>query len=306
MMRALATRARLVTACVLLALTAACKKKETPKPEPAKGRAAPAASAPAPAAPAKTPSAAALTGGLSEEVFKALHVMKEGKAPAPKGQRIDLAGGKAYLSLPQGAKAPLPAVIVIHEWWGLNANIEHWSDRLAADGYAALAVDLYGGKVATTPDAAMQAMKAVDPKAAEAMLLAAHRFLAADPRILAKRRASIGWCFGGRQSLNLALAAPDLDAAVIYYGVPETDPARLKAIKAHVLAIFGSRDKMIPPAKVDAFEAGLKAAGVTHRVLRYDADHAFANPSQKVYDTRAADAAYQEVRAFLAARLKSQ
>jgi len=134
--------------------------------------------------------------------------------------------------LPEGATAPLPAVIVIHEWWGLNDHVRHWADRLAADGYAALAVDLYGGKVATTPDEAMAAMKSVDEAKAKAksMLAAAHRFLADDPRIDAKRRGVIGWCFGGAWSLQHAIAEADLDAAVIYYGRLSTEPAQLAKI----------------------------------------------------------------------------
>ena len=90
-----------------------------------------------------------LTGSISEEQFMALHDLTTEKAPAPKGEMIDLAGGRAYLSLPEKAQAPLPGIVVIHEWWGLNDHIKHWADRLAAEGYAALAVDLYGGKVAT-------------------------------------------------------------------------------------------------------------------------------------------------------------
>ena len=148
------------------------------------------------ASPATRPTAApgdtGLTGILSEEGFKALHQLSTEKAPKPAGVMIDLAGSKAYLSLPAGAKAPLPGVIVIHEWWGLNDNIKHWSDRLAADGYAALAVDLYGGKVATTPDEAMAAMKLVKDDEAFKVLLAAREFLAKDERVHAPRVASIG------------------------------------------------------------------------------------------------------------------
>jgi carboxymethylenebutenolidase len=246
------------------------------------------------------------TGILSEEDFKALHQLRTDKPPAPRGEMIDLAGTRAYLSLPAGAKAPLPGVVVIQEWWGLNDNIKHWSDRLAADGYAALAVDLYGGKVATTPDEAMAAMKSVDEARTLATLQAAHAFLASDPRIRAKKRGSIGWCFGGHWSLRLALVAPDLDAAVIYYGRLVTDAAELKAIRASVLGVFGNLDKGIPPENVNEFEAALKAAGVKHRILRYDAEHAFANPSSPRYDQPAARAAWDEARAFLAKTLKGE
>ena len=150
----------------------------------------------------------------------------------------------------------------------------------------------------------LPAMKAVDHKQAAETMLAALKFLATDGRVQAKKRGAIGWCFGGRQVMNLAMAAPDLDAAVAYYGPPETDPAKLKAIKAPLLAIYANKDKHITAEAVNKLEAALKTAGVNHRLLRYDADHAFANPSQKVYDKTAATAAWKEAREFLAAKLK--
>ena len=242
------------------------------------------------------------TGTLDEASFKALHELRADHAPPLHGTTIDLAGGKAYLSLPAGTP-PFPALVVVHEWWGLNEHIEHWADRLAQAGYAALAVDLYGGKVATTPDDAMAAMKAVDKAQASATITAALDFLAKDPRVTAAHRGVIGWCFGGGWSLQTALAHPELDAAVIYYGQLVTDPTELRAIKAKVLGIFGNKDQGIPPAEVDRFEAGLKAAGVDAQILRYDADHAFANPSGARYDQPSATDAWKHVEAFLAATL---
>ena len=255
-----------------------------------------------PAEVASTPSA---TGAVSEEEFKALHTLRTDAAPARKGQEIELPGGaKAYLSLPQGAQGPLPGIIVIHEWWGLTEHVQHWTDRLAAEGYAALAVDLYGGKVGTNPDEALALVKAVDPEQATKTLLAAHAFLKSDPRIQAPRTGSIGWCFGGTWSLRTAMAVPELSAAVLYYGHPVTDAQQLSTIKAQVLGIFGTQDKSIPPETVRAFEKALEDAGVRSRILEYDADHAFANPSGGRYDERSAAAAWAETSAFLARTLK--
>jgi carboxymethylenebutenolidase len=269
--------------------------------------------APATAAPAETAATApgprpasphADTGMLSEEAFKALHELRSDQAPPGKGAMVEIAASKGYLSLPS-AEAPLPAVIVIHEWWGLNEHIKHWSDRLAEAGYAALAVDLYGGKTAANSDEAMSLMKAVAADDAKKTLLAAMSFLAEDPRVKAKKRAAIGWCFGGKWSLELALAAPTLDAAVVYYGHVETDPARLAALEAPLLAIFGNQDESIPPKTVDRFEFGLEQAGHKRfRILRYDAPHAFANPSSARYDQASAAASWAEVQAFLAQQLK--
>ena len=240
----------------------------------------------------------AMTGPLSEAEFKALHEPPTAPPQNLKGQVIDLNGTKAYLSLPAG-QGPFPAIVVIHEWWGLNGNVEHWADRLAGAGWAALAVDLYGGKVATTPDDAMAAMKTVDQEKAKATISAAFEFLAKDTRIAAKKKVVIGWCFGGGWSLQTALAHPELDGAIIYYGQPETDPAKLGVIKGRLLGVFGNKDKGIPPAKVDEFDAALKKAGVKATIYRYDAEHAFANPSNPKYDETSAADAWTHVLAFL-------
>ncbi|WP_437895241.1 dienelactone hydrolase family protein [Sorangium sp. So ce124] len=289
-------RLRLAAPLALLVATACSASSPAPRVEPPNGAAAP--------APTSSGAADSPTGLLSEEDFKALHQLRADKAPPARGQTVEVAGTKAYLSLPRDAKPPIAGVVVIHEWWGLNEHIKHWTDRLAEDGYAALAVDLYGGKVAFTPDDAMAAMKAVDEAKGIEIVRAAHRFLTTDARVLAPRTASIGWCFGGAWSLKLALNEPELDAAVIYYGRLVTDPAQLKAIKAPVLGIFGNQDKGIPPEVVNDFDKALHDAGIEHEVLRYDADHAFANPSGERYNTKAAADAWEKARRFLAAKLK--
>jgi carboxymethylenebutenolidase len=131
------------------------------------------------------------------------------------------------------------------------------------------------------------------------VISAAIELVGTDPRILATRRAVIGWCFGGGWSLQTALAHPELDAAIIYYGQLVDDPEKLRAIKGRILGIFGSRDKGIPPADVDKFEAALKTAGVRAEIRRYDADHAFANPSNPHYAEQAASDAWSHVLALL-------
>ena len=267
----------------LLALLIACSSS-SPKPPPA---------------PTPTTTNPASTGPLSEAEFKALHELP-GKEPGPrKGQRITLAdGSQAYLSLPAG-DGPHPGIVVIHEWWGLNGHIEAWADRLASAGWAALAVDLYGGVVATDRDTAMATMKAVDSTKAMATIRAGLDFLAKDARIEAPTQAVIGWCFGGAWSLQTAIHQADVDGAIIYYGRLETDPEKLKSIKARVLGVFGNKDEGIPPAEVDKFEAALKQAGVGAEIHRYDAHHAFANPSNPKYDEPNAADAWSKVLAFL-------
>lgn len=227
-----------------------------------------------------------------------MHELPPESSPG-KGVKVDLAdGSKAYLALPAGP-GPHPGIVVIHEWWGLNGHIEHWADRLATAGWAALAIDLYSGKVTADRDSAMVAMKAVEPAKALATLHAGVEFLKNDARTKSPVRAVIGWCFGGAWSLQTALAEPDLAGAIIYYGQLETDPTKLAAIKAKLLGVFGNKDKGIPPADVDKFEAALKQAGVTATIHRYDADHAFANPSNPKYDEANASDAWTKVLAFL-------
>ncbi len=244
------------------------------------------------------------TGLLDEESFAKLHELKGEAAPDPRGEMIEIAGAKAYLSLPEGKAAPMPAVLVIHEWWGLNGHIKHWADRLAADGYAALAVDLYDGEVATTPEDAMAYMKEVDEARAKEILDAAHAFLADDPRVAAKSRGVIGWCFGGGWSLQHAIAQPDLDAAVIYYGRLVTDQDALAKIEAPLLGVFGNDDQSIPPSAVAEFDDAVKKAGKTLELHQYDANHAFANPSGGRYEQAAAADAWKHVQAFLAEHLQ--
>jgi carboxymethylenebutenolidase len=256
-------------------------------------------SAPPTTTPPPTENVPASTGPLSEAEFKALHATPMENKDRLRGELIDLDGTKAYLSLPEGT-GPFPAIIVIHEWWGLNDNIKHWADRLTTAGYAALAVDLYGGVVATNADDAMKAVKAVDPGKAIGVIKGAFDFLASDSRIKATKRAVIGWCFGGAYSLQAALAIPQLDGAIIYYGQLETDPQKLATIKAKLLGIFGTQDKGIPPEQVAKFEAALKQAGVRVEIHNYDAPHAFANPSNPKYDEKSAADAWNHVLAFLA------
>jgi carboxymethylenebutenolidase len=253
--------------------------------------------APAPSA-TSVPNTPAQTGPLTEEQFKALHAPPTAGPAHVNGEMVELAGGKAYLSLPAGT-GPFPAIVLVHEWWGLNANIEHWADRFASAGWAAIAVDLYEGKVTTTPDAAMAAMKAVDPAKAKATLKAAIDFVSNDPRIHATKRAVIGWCFGGGWSLQSGLAFPELDGVIMYYGQLETDPAKLSAIKGKLLGVFGNQDQGIPPAEVNKFDAALTQAKVPHEIYRYDAPHAFANPSNPKYDEKSASDAWGHVLAFL-------
>ncbi len=196
----------------------------------------------------------------------------------------------ALLYTPQG-KGPFPALVVIHEWWGLNDWVKEQASKLADQGYVALAIDLYRGKVATTSDEAHQFSRGLPEDRANRDLLAASGYLRSLKNVDPARVGSIGWCMGGGYSLDLAILDPKLKAAVINYGHLATDDAALKKINADILGIFGGQDKGIPPADVKQFESQMKGLGKTVDIRIFpDAGHAFENPNNK-QGYRAADAA---------------
>ena len=142
-------------------------------------------------------------------------------------------------------------------------------------------------------------MKAVVPEKATATIKAAVDFVGTDPRIMATKRAVIGWCFGGGWSLQSGLEFPELDGVIMYYGQLETDPAKLASIKGKLLGVFGNQDQGIPPEQVNKFDAALTEAKVPHEIYRYDAPHGFANPSNPKYDEKSSADAWSHVLAFL-------
>lgn len=206
-----------------------------------------------------------------------------------------------HFVIPSDMVDPLPAIIVIHEWWGLNDGVRSVADRLAGLGYIVLAVDLYGGKIAATPADARKMMLDVveNPEDARENIRQAYQFLeetAGAPSI-----GSLGWCFGGGWSLNTALLFPDeLDATVIYYGQVTDDEAKLEPMNVPILGIFGAKDKGIPVASVRRFEHALKNLSKDYEIEIYPGvGHAFANPSGNNYNAEAADKAWQRTVAFL-------
>ncbi len=152
-------------------------------------------------------------------------------------QKRNLVG---FLAMPRDATEPLPGIIVIHEWWGLNDNIKAATRRLAGEGYVALAVDLYDGKTAGTPQEAQALMTELvaQPDAARANLRQAYEYL--EKYAFAPRIGSIGWCLGGGWSLQTGLLFPDqLDAMVMYYGQLVNADSELETLKMPLLGFFG-------------------------------------------------------------------
>jgi len=212
---------------------------------------------------------------------------------------------QGVLYTPAG-KGPFPAIIVIHEWWGLNDWVKDQAAKLADQGYEALAIDLYRGKVATTPDMAHEIMRGVPEDRAKRDLHAAFEFLQSQPNVKKDRIGAIGWCMGGGYSLDVALQEPTLAEDVINYGHLATDAESVKKINAPVLGLFGGQDRGITPDDVHKFEAAMKQQEKKIDIKIYDdAGHAFENPNNKD-GYRAADAAdaWKRTVDFLAGNLK--
>ncbi len=205
-----------------------------------------------------------------------------------------------FFAAPSDMIEPLPAVIVIHDWWGLDDGVRAAAARLAGEGYIVLAVDLYAGRTVDDVTEARQQMIRVleSPEAVLDNLRQAMDFVAVAG---APSVGTLGWGLGGTWSLNAALDFPErIDAAVVFYGQVISDERRLAALEVPVLGLFGARDRAVPVAGVRAFEETLQRLDKPHRVEIYDnAGHRFADRGRGSFEPQAAAAASQSVAAFL-------
>jgi len=225
-----------------------------------------------------------VTSGGNADVFDAENLS------AITTERTTIDGTPGYLARP-AAEGEYPAVVMIHEWWGLNENVEHMAEILAGHGYVVFAVDLYDGEVAQNASEAARLSGRVreNPAAAVSEMRRAVAGLR-DRSDTTERVASLGWCFGGGQSLQLSLSDADLNATVVYYGTLTTDEETLRRIDGPVLGIFGSEDEVVGVENVREFDRTLGDLGVEREIYVYEgATHAFANPSGESFrpnDTR--------------------
>lgn len=223
------------------------------------------------------------------------------------GQSFAYGNATGYLATPADTTGgPLPGLILVHEWWGLNDQMKQMADRFAGEGYRVLAVDLYGGKVATSPDSARAYVTAMrqNPMGVGTNIRAAYQALARDG---APKVGMLGYCAGGAVTAQMLAAMPlQLASAVVYYGdVGGITEAQLRPVQASVLGFFGGEDTSIPLDTVRAFESRLKAAGKDAQIVVYpDAGHAFANPTGNAYEAGPAEDSWQKATAFLARTLK--
>ena len=188
-------------------------------------------------------------------------------------------------------------LIVIQEWWGLNDNIKMEADQYFKDlgDVNVMAVDMYDGKVAATPDSAMKLMRGADMNRMVALIQGAVKHAGSKASIY-----SVGWCFGGMWSLQTAIiAGPQAKGSVMYYGRPESNMDKLKSIQCDIIGFFGNLDQSPSPAMVNTFEANMKLAGKNLTAYKYEAGHGFANPSNPSYNAAAKEDSYAKAIAFL-------
>jgi carboxymethylenebutenolidase len=229
----------------------------------------------------------------------------QASAAATKTETVNYKSGdetvSGYLALPDGG-GKHPAILVIHEWWGLNDWVKEQDQKFAVQGYVALAVDLYRGKVGTTPDEAHILMRGLPDDRGLRDLEAAFAYLSSRPDVDASKIGAIGWCMGGGWSIKLAEDQPKLTAFVVNYGSLPTDAAIISRIKAPMMGNFGADDQGIPPESVRAFEAAMKAVGKSVDIKIYSgAGHAFENPNNKTgYRPEAAADSEKRIDAFFA------
>ncbi len=232
------------------------------------------------------------------------------------------AGGttlKGYVAYDDKVKGKRPGIIVVHEWWGLNDYVRKRARMLAALGYTALAVDMYGeGKTATHPDNAgkfsSEVMKNFDT--AKARFIAGEDLLKKNPMVDPNRVAAIGYCFGGGVVLNMARQGADLKGVVSFHGMlMPVKPAEPGTIKAKILVLHGGDDKFTTPEQIKMFKDEMTKAGADYKFIVYPgAMHAFTNPEATMYgkefniplayNKKADIESWNEMKTFLAGVLK--
>lgn len=238
--------------------------------------------------------------GLPLAVILADPALAQAAAGTTRTQTITTAGGRevtAAVARPDPLDRRVPVVLLIHEWWGLNDQIKSMAAELARQGFVAVAVDLFQGRVVTSADEARALVDKVNPAEA-ADTLASWVAWARNHPDGNRKVGVVGWCFGGGWALRAATASA-IDACVVYYGRVDLSPDQLGHLKGPVLGHFGRHDTFITAPVVVAFEDGMKRAGKPYAVYWYDAGHAFANPTGDNYRKPEAQQAWARSLDFL-------
>jgi carboxymethylenebutenolidase len=213
---------------------------------------------------------------------------------------------EGYLSVPERGSGA--GVVVIQEWWGLVPHIKQLADRFAAQGFVALAPDLYHGKSTTSPDEAGKLMMALDIDRAEKDLRGAIKFLLDDRRVTGATVGTVGFCMGGALSLYAASKNEQVGACIVFYGIHPKVRPDFDSLRAPVLGFFGETDESVTPAKVRALEEELKEHGKSAEMHIYPgAGHAFFNDARpEAYNPQAAADSWRRTLDFFRAKLNSK
>jgi carboxymethylenebutenolidase len=218
--------------------------------------------------------------------------------------QFPFAGGTTggYLAEPEQGSGP--GVIVIQEWWGLVDHIKDVCDRFAAEGFVALAPDMYHGKSTKSPDEAGKLMMALRIDEAERDLSAAVDYLETQDSTTSKKVGVVGFCMGGALTVLGTVFVPEADAASSWYGFPPEGAADVTRIKIPLQLHLAEKDASFTPEAARALEAKLKGANVPFESYWYDAGHAFGNEKGQNYNKQAADLAWQRTTQFFEKHLK--
>ncbi|MFM2033330.1 MAG: hypothetical protein RLZZ297_2095 [Chloroflexota bacterium] len=207
---------------------------------------------------------------------------------------------RAYVARPDGA-GPYPAVIMLHEWWGLKADVVAKAEALAEDGYVVIAPDMYRGITTDWIPTAIYQVSTVAPSQIDDDLDSVLAWATAQPMIDRGRIAVMGFCFGGGTALRYAVATPAITATAVFYGAVITDETALKQLNGPVLGIFGGADAMIPVSDAQALDNALLGAGIPHDIQIYEGSgHAFVSDLETIRTDPNAQRAWQALRVFLA------
>lgn len=211
---------------------------------------------------------------------------------------------RAYLAKPEGP-GPHPAILMIHEFYGLRPEIVGKAEALAKEGYVVLAPNVFRNGTTNWIPSAIYKVITADTAQIDGDVEAAYQWLAAQTDVQADRIAIMGFCFGGGTSLRYSLSNNKLAATAVFYGQPITDPAKLKALSGPVLGIFGGADGSIPLSEVEGLRQGLEAAGVPHEITIYEGQpHAFVQSMEQIAEGGPQQEAWQQLLAFLKQNLQ--
>lgn len=255
------------------------------------------------AKPGSTESFAMLT---KDQAFVTTHLEPEPfSLTNPIGKDISFSTGDGRQGFAYEIKSAQPSnnyIFVIHEWWGLNDYIKQESEKIynTLGNVNVIALDLYDKKVASSRDSAAKYMQAVKTERAESIIKGALKYAGTNANI-----ATIGWCFGGGWSMQAALlAGKQCKACVMYYGMPEENLEKIKTLNSPVLFVWPEQDKWINKEVVDKFKSNMNTDKKSLTVLNYNADHAFANPSNPKYSKEFADDAFTKAMNFIKKEMK--